>query len=123
MMCASAALSYANGSCAEINKKIVEKEAYSILSKNFGFGSDQGPYDYGEGEDKPFYEYECINKYAHSCGYFAVNPWTGEVWDLWSCHKISSAAARRAQRKIRRRFTSEEMKQYRRLSLLKPSCD
>jgi hypothetical protein len=116
-------LSPLNVARADIKKKISEKMAYYILSSNFGFGPGGGPYNYSEGVDKPFYDYECLNLDAHSCGYFAVNPWTGEVWDLWSCHKVSSAVSRRAQRKIKRRFTSEEMKQYRRLSRLKPSCD
>ena len=33
-------------------------------------------------------------------GYFAVNPWTGDVWDINACKRISSPALRREQEAI-----------------------
>ena len=38
-----------------------------------------------------------------SFGYFAVNPWTGDVWALWGCHRLSTPALRKSQAAIRRR--------------------
>jgi hypothetical protein len=55
-------------------------------------------------------------------GFFAVNRWTGDVWDLWGCHELSTLALRKSQRQIRRRFTRHELKQYSRLAQLKPGC-
>jgi len=57
-----------------------------------------------------------------SFGYFAVNPWTGDVWALWGCHRLSTPALRRSQAALRRRFSREELKQYGRLRDLKPEC-
>jgi hypothetical protein len=55
-------------------------------------------------------------------GYFAVNPWTGDVWALWGCHRLSTPALRKSQAAIRRRFNGAELKQYARLRRLKPEC-
>jgi hypothetical protein len=57
-----------------------------------------------------------------SFGYFAVNPWTGDVWNLWGCHRLSTPALRKSQAAIRQRFSREELKQYARLRRLKPVC-
>ncbi|MBV9859643.1 MAG: hypothetical protein JO038_06025 [Alphaproteobacteria bacterium] len=57
-----------------------------------------------------------------SFGYFAVNPWTGDVWALWGCHRLSTPALRRSQAEIRRRFSRSEMRRYARLRRLKPKC-
>ena len=57
-----------------------------------------------------------------SFGFFAVNPWTGDVWNLWGCHRLSTPALRKSQGAIRRRFGREELKQYARLRRLKPEC-
>lgn len=57
-------------------------------------------------------------------GFFAVNPWTGDVWDLWDCGKrYRTPALRKAQAAIRKRFTPAELKEYPRLRDLKPGCD
>jgi len=55
-------------------------------------------------------------------GFFAVNRWTGDVWALWGCHRLSTPALRKSQAAIRRRFSPAQMKQYARLSRLKPEC-
>src|SRR5580658_1182521 len=36
-------------------------------------------------------------------GYYAVNRWTGDVWDVMGCKRISSPAIRREQESIWRR--------------------
>ena len=59
-----------------------------------------------------------------SGGYFAVNPWTGDVWDMWDCGKqYSTPGLRKAQAVIRKRFSPAELKEYPRLRDLNPGCD
>jgi len=36
--------------------------------------------------------------------YFAVNPWTGDVWDAMGCKRITSPAIAREQESIGKRF-------------------
>ncbi|HUC11893.1 MAG TPA: hypothetical protein VL985_15920 [Stellaceae bacterium] len=74
--------------------------------------------------DPPFFVYYGINDppAEGSFGCFAVNPWTGDVWALWGCHRLSTPALRKSRAAIRRRFTREELKQYPRLRRLKPLC-
>jgi len=74
--------------------------------------------------DPPFFEYYGINDppAEGGFGYFAVNPWTGDVWALWGCHRLSTPALRKSQASIRREFTREELRQYPRLRRLKPVC-
>jgi hypothetical protein len=55
-------------------------------------------------------------------GYFAVNPWTGDVWALWGYRKLSTPALRKSQAGIRRRFARDELQQYARLRRLRPEC-
>ena len=38
-------------------------------------------------------------------GYYAVNPWTGDVWDVMGCKRISSPAIQAEQRSILKRST------------------
>lgn len=51
---------------------------------------------------------------------YGVNPWTGDVWNLWGCKRVSNPAMRKMQAEIKKRFTPEELKQYHRLHLLRP---
>ncbi|MGA8549410.1 MAG: hypothetical protein WB678_04145 [Stellaceae bacterium] len=62
----------------------------------------------------PFFIYYGINDAPAEggFGYFAVNPWTGDVWALWGCHKLSTPALRKSQAAIRRHFGRNELKQY-----------
>src|SRR6266849_2852011 len=70
--------------------------------------------------DDSFFVFDGLNKppVNGSFGFFAINRWTGDVWALWGCHKLSTPVLRRSQAAIRRRFTRTETKQYARLSRL-----
>ena len=68
----------------------------------------------------PFWGYQGIGKIGGSFGFFAVNPWTGDVWDLWSCKQLQSAALDASKAKIRQSFTSDVM--YQKYSSKKPEC-
>jgi len=72
----------------------------------------------------PFFVFDGLTKppAEGSFGVFAVNPWTGDVWNLWGCHRLSTPALRKSQAAIRQQFSREELKQYVRLRRLKPTC-
>jgi hypothetical protein len=71
--------------------------------------------------EPPFFVFEGLTD-TSSYGFFAVNPWTGDVWALWGCHKMTTHRLRAAQAEIRHHFTAVEMKQYRKLRNIKPFC-
>jgi hypothetical protein len=54
--------------------------------------------------------------------WLAVNPWTGDVWNIWRCKRLSTALLRQSQAAIRRRFRTDELRQYARLHALRPDC-
>jgi hypothetical protein len=118
-----AAWAWASAAQAEVPKKLTEPQAYQILRKAYG-NLHGGVFEYGPDMDKVFYAYQGIGPAGTegSFGFFAVNPWTGDVWALWGCHKLKTPRLRPLKAEVRRRFTSEELKQYRRLSGLKPEC-
>lgn len=104
--------------------KIDEPTAERLAAEAYGHGMKPDRFDYSPGVDSPFFDFDGYNvpPAEGSFGFFAVNPWTGDVWALWGCHKLSTPALRKSQAEIRRRFTPEELKQYARLSALKPEC-
>jgi hypothetical protein len=107
---------------AEPPWKLDEQAAQRLAAKAYGHGKDPKWFDYGPGMSSPFFVFYGLNQTDGGFGYFAVNPWTGDVWALWGCHKLSTPALRKSLAEIRRRFTLEELKQYRRLANLKPEC-
>jgi len=72
----------------------------------------------------PFFVFDGLNlpPVNGSFGFFAVNRWTGDVWNLWGCHNLSTPALRKSQMEILKRFTRKELKQYAELRRLKPEC-
>jgi hypothetical protein len=68
--------------------------------------------------DIPFFLFSDFD----GAGAYAVNPWTGEVWDRWHCEKVDSPMAKKERTEIYKRFTPEEKKQYVKLALMKPEC-
>jgi len=60
----------------------------------------------------PYYVVEWLGFANGANGYFDVNLWTGEVWDMFSCKKLTSRSLRKAQAEIRRRFMPAEWRQY-----------
>ncbi len=80
----------------------------------------------GEGRmSPPFFVYNGVRPppaESGSFGFFAVNPWTGDVWALWGCKRLSTPALRKSQAEIRQRFTADELKQYPKLRRLQPRC-
>jgi hypothetical protein len=44
------------------------------------------------------------------------------VWNLWHCETLKTPALETSKAAIRKRFTPAEMKDYKRLSAMKPAC-
>jgi len=110
---------------AKIAWKIDEPTAERLAAEAvFGVDKYLDSFDYDSNLDPPFFEYYGINDppAEGGLGFFAVNPWTGDVWALWGCHRLSTPALRKSQASIRRRFTHDELTQYARLRRLKPIC-
>jgi hypothetical protein len=107
----------------DIPIKVTEREAYQLLHKAKPIPKTAF-YDGWRSPGGTFYSYGLWSVTREgSGGYFAVNPWTGDVWDLWACGKrYSTPALRKAQAAIRKRFTPAEMKEYPRLRDLDPGC-
>jgi hypothetical protein len=113
-------LGYQPATGAEQPWKIDERTALRLASE--AYGVDEKWFDYDAGISHPFFVYYGLTESDGSFGFFAVNPWTGDVWSLWSCRRLSTLALRKSQAEIRRRFTRQELTQYRRLAQIKPDC-
>jgi len=110
---------------AEIPWKIDEPIARRLTAEaHYGADKYLDAFDYDSNLSPPFFVYYGVNEAPAEggFGYFAVNPWTGDVWALWGCGRLSTPALRKSQAEIRKRFTREELKQYARLRHLKPEC-
>jgi len=56
-----------------------------------------------------------VDRYGNHDGVearYAVNAWTGDVWDLFSCSHLSNSALRKAQAAIKQGFNADEINQY-----------
>jgi hypothetical protein len=117
-------LSGAEAYVTKIPYKINQKMALRLLIAADAGASqvpDQISYDGITFDGPPFYSFSHADARG-AFDYWSVNPWTGDVWDLWTCKKISTSASLSLQTKIRKRFTQEEMKQYDLLAAVKPQC-
>ena len=54
-------------------------------------------------------------------GHYAVNPWTGDVWNPALCERLTLPSLKRMQERIRKRFKFAEQ-EYARLRAKKPLC-
>lgn len=83
-----------------------------------------GMFDPSPGMSAPFFVFDGLNESPAngSFGFFAVNPWTGDVWDLWGCFRLMTPALHLSQFEIRQRFSQDELKHYAELSSLRPDC-
>lgn len=108
----------------EIPQKISAEEAldltYEVTKKH---NPEKGSLDYsGQSDREKFFKFQGLGPVAGSYGFFAVNPWTGDVWALWGCKRQSTPSLRKRQAKIRQRFSPEEAKSYQKLRDIRPEC-
>jgi len=79
---------------------------------------------YGGPDDmSPFLIYEEAGKYVGLPVWYAINPWTGDIWNVFpgkDCKHLVNPALVQEQQEIKKRFSTEELKEYKRLSELKP---
>ncbi len=60
-----------------------------------------------------------------TAGWYMVNPWTGDVWDVGFCKQgipKHSKALSKAQAEIKKRFSKDELKHYGHLRRIRPGC-
>lgn len=110
---------------AQLAWKIDEATAQRLAAEGYdGSTKYLNYYEYMERMSRPFFVYYGMTELPAegAFGYFAVNPWTGDVWALWGCRRLSTPALRKSQAEIRRRFSPKETRQYARLRRLKPEC-
>lgn len=70
-------------------------------------------------------DFLAADKSVHVLHRYAVNTWTGDVWDVWNCKTatwLTSPRLRMRQAEIKKRFAKQELKQYERLRGLNPGC-
>jgi hypothetical protein len=102
---------------------IDEQAALRLVVEGYGHGVEADWFDYDPGLSQRFFVFDGLNQTGNgSFGFFAVNPWTGDVWALWGCHKLSTPALHKSQAEIRRRFAPPDSEEYDQLSGLKPDC-
>ena len=99
------------GGVASAQSRISQDEAKRIVHYALKAGDmDEATVDvssikYGYAPD--FYSFEATwpnPDGSPMLGSYAVNPWTGDIWQLVVCKQITSAQLRRIQRSIRSRF-------------------
>ena len=70
--------------------------------------------------NETFLIYQVLGKYEGTATWLAVNPWTGDVWNMDECKLLSNPALQKAQAKIKDQFSAKELKEYERLHSIKP---
>ena len=104
--------------------KIDMEMARRLAAEAVDEGAQPNWFDYSPHMSRPFFSFDALGSSSAngSMGFFAVNPWTGDVWALCGCHLLSTPALRKSQAEIRRHFTPEELKRYAGLRRRKPDC-
>jgi len=107
---------------ADVAAKINGKTAARLAAQGYGWNLKYMDYDR---EERSFFVFAALGgQYGTApVGWLGVNRWTGDVWDVWNCRRLSTAALRKSQASIHQRFRRDERRQYARLRALKPVCD
>jgi len=84
----------ASAPAVELSWKINEQTAERLAAEAYGHGSQD--FNNGPGMSSPFFVFYGLNAPPANggFGYFAVNPWTGDVWGLWAainCRRLPCA--------------------------------
>jgi hypothetical protein len=104
----------------KINVQEARKLAYEAV-KVHNPGADLSSTPRGDDPDFYFFAATWPNPAGSPViGYFAVNPWTGDVWDE-GCRRLESPSLKKLQAQIRKRFGFRKGK-YLELRAKKPVC-
>ncbi len=90
----------------------------ALLGTHFSTGAlDYSPKD--QPDEDGFFVMQGVGRQSNF-GWFAVNAWTGDVWNLGGskCEHLTNPVLRKEQEKIKVKF--RDQKEYERLSRLKP---
>jgi len=110
-------------------QKVNENDARNILyaalqtkgyTKLPGFGLESYP----SAHAPEFYFFQAVRYNpggSASLGHYAVNQWTGDVWDAMGCKRLTSPSVRRFQNAIRKR-SGLPAEEYKRLRGKTPAC-
>lgn len=83
--------------------------------------SGLSPGDYTQDNEYGFIIYQIFgNGDCCNSRWYAVNIWTGDVWDTLGCKRMFNTTLMKEQEKIKQRFKKAEMLQYNRLHALRP---
>lgn len=96
-----AATAAAARDATDIAKKISLKDGARLAAEAVG-GSARSM-DFDGKMAPPYYVYAWLgNGLLAVMGFLEVNPWAGDVWDMWSCNRLSTPALVKPQARIRR---------------------
>jgi hypothetical protein len=70
--------------------------------------------------DKPFIIYQVLSHHHYGSEFYAVNAFTGDVWNTLSCMQLANANLLAEQAKIKSQFQGDAIKGYTKLHLLRP---
>jgi hypothetical protein len=92
----------------------------SIVLAPASEGKDYRVVDQDSNLDKPFIIYQLFSHHHYGSEFYAVNSFTGDIWDTVSCKQLSGPDLLREQAKIKQQFRDDEVKEYGRLHRLRP---
>jgi len=113
---------YAEEVPQKVNNRLGSELVY-LITKHKGILSVPGVYDHFDDPEHPFLMYHLLGEHSGTAGWFAVNIWTGDVWNTMggdNCIHYDTPALRQEIDKIKARFTKAELREYKRLSELRP---
>jgi hypothetical protein len=103
----------------DVDKKVDDRLGEKLIELLFDDSRKPGIEEV-EGLQENFLVYTVIGEREGMKSDYGVNPWTGDVWDLWECKRISTPSLQKAQGDIRKRYSPEELGQYNKLHMLRP---
>jgi len=129
VVCAGCAAVEMSSTKVELNQenKITVDEARVIVQAIFK--SDELQHEitleeYQNEHSPEFYGFEALRSNpggSANVGFYLVNPWTGDIWDIWSCKLVENPIIKKIQNKIRQHLKLSGTA-YNKAHTLKPFC-
>jgi len=105
---------------AEMSKKIDAHLAHELAKLSLDYHNKGGALEFApKASDNDFFVFQGIGTQS-TFGWYAVNSWTGDVWNTMSCQRLSNPELRVEQEKIKKQFNENQMKEYDQLHALGP---
>ena len=118
--CVLAVFCATSSRASTLPRKISEDMARQLAAESLSLTKYLDSFEAGY-PHPPFYVFALLGgKFSSAPSmWIGVNPWTGDVWNAWTCQRMSSRALRKHQAAIRQRFNPRD---YARLHARKPEC-